>query len=949
MRHGCNIIAALLLCFMALAALADAAPKHLYKVAVDAEYAPYEFRDVDGKVKGMLPDMLRAIGKSAGVEFRFIPMNWPDAVKALEQGRVDILNMIRTPERLGKYEFSNPHTMITQALFRNKSETEIQGVHSIAGHIVALQRSDIANERLARRQNFDRRMVNSKSEGFLKLNAGEVDAYFTAEQPGLFFVQQHEMKHVELAAVSLWPQAFCFTARKGSRAVVVLLNKGLARLKHNGSYGRIVRQWSIRPEGWVAHHTTALIAAAAILLLATLGLWLWVFMLRRTVNMRTRDLVREHELLQLQSMQWEATFDAVGDGIILIDSDKSAILRSNRAFKQMQFAMVNMPCGQPCHEMLLGNEVLQDACLHCQARKLGRAVSSEVYEAAHNQWLSVSTFPLPNQLFGKQHCVVVIRDVSGQRASRMALEQNRSELLKAQEIARISSWAFEISPGDKNHKFQVETGHIFGFPDDFDYTYRACIKQVHADDRQLVRRSAKKVIRGEALQDSLQFRVIGIRDGVIRHVQMLGDSEFEEGRLVRVFGTAQDISDNIHLGEMNQAVVQAQADSKAKGDFLAVMSHELRTPLHGIIGLQDLLAQELTDIPVRQKKHLALAQHSAHILSSLIDDILNLSKIESGAMELNPCTFDLQQLLRNALLIFLAQVQQKGVELMLQLDAIPRYVFGDEGKIRQILLNLIGNAVKFTAEGSIQLDATYDCQHDDGRLIIEISDTGIGITRENMAILFDPFKQCDMRADCQGTGLGTTIARKFARMMKGDISVQSEAGVGSVFTINLPLKFYGDERISQELSMHAFVLPTDRCPSVSVSLNELHVLLAEDDAVARFLAMETLQSAGLRVDAVENGLIAWQRLQHGDYDVLLTDILMPGIDGIELTQKVRALEKEQGKERGMIIIGLSAYAMSHVENRAYDAGMNAFVSKPVEVTSITARLALLCEQPACGD
>jgi len=522
------------------------------------------------------------------------------------------------------------------------------------------------------------------------------------------------------------------------------------------------------------------------------------------------------------------------------------------------------------------------------------------------------------------------------------LSQNQSELLKAQEIARISSWAIQIDPNDGNYKFLVETGHIFGFPDHFIYTYKACIKQVHADDRQLIRRAAKKVLLGEQFQEQLKFRVTGICDGVTRHVHVMTDSEFDRDRLLRIFGTAQDISERIHLDELNRTVELAQAENKAKSDFLSVMSHELRTPLHGIIGLQNLLARDLPDIPVSQKENLSLARHSAQILSSLIDDILDLGKIESGAMVLNLGTFDLPQLLHNALLIFLATVRQKSVELLLQMDAIPRYVSGDERRIRQILLNLVGNAVKFTTKGCIQLHAAYDHRHDGGHLIIEISDTGMGITQENMDKLFEPFRQCDIHTDRQGTGLGTTIARKFARMMKGDINVQSVSGKGSVFTVSLPLAFHGSERISDEYSMNACVLSTDCLSTISVSSNTLHILLAEDDAISRFIVIKTLQAAGWHVDAVENGLIAWQRIQDGDYDVLLTDIRMPGMNGIELTQEVRAWEKEQHREKTMIIIGLSAHAMTHVAEQAYVAGMNAFVSKPVAIESITDQLTLLC-------
>ncbi len=290
MKSGYKIIAGILLFVLPLLVLAGETQKHLYKVVVDAGYAPYEFRDVDGRIKGLLPDMLRAIGKSTGTEFKFIVMNRQDAVTALNQGKVDLFNMIRTQQRINKYAFSNPFVIITQALFRNKRHAEIDGISKMGGNILALQRRDIAIKKLTDWDDFNRIIVGSEGEGFDKLNTGKVAAFFTAEKPGLYFIKEHDLKHVELAASGLWPQAFCFVARKNNTAIIQLLNGGLAALKRSGEYDEIIYKWQAKPENWIIRHYDKIVIIGIVLLAVMMTLWLWVVVLRRTVSKRTADL-----------------------------------------------------------------------------------------------------------------------------------------------------------------------------------------------------------------------------------------------------------------------------------------------------------------------------------------------------------------------------------------------------------------------------------------------------------------------------------------------------------------------------------------------------------------------------------------------------------------------------------------------------------------------------------
>jgi len=382
---------------------------------------------------------------------------------------------------------------------------------------------------------------------------------------------------------------------------------------------------------------------------------------------------------------------------------------------------------------------------------------------------------------------------------------------------------------------------------------------------------------------------------------------------------------------LQQSIEKAEQASHAKGEFLAMMSHDLRTPLHGIIGLQDMLRHELKGLSSIQQEHLDMAQYSARALSTLIDDILDLVKIESGDLSLKNTAFDLAPLLKQSLLTFMLTTKQKGIELELNIVDAPCQIYADEARIRQVLLNLIGNAVKFTEHGKIALHAGWS----GSKLCLEIHDTGIGISEADQQRLFEPFQQCSNSADRQGAGLGATIAMRFTKMMNGSISIQSEEGKGSIFRVQLAAEAVADERISSQQVISQPEPDANRAVD-HLNLSGLKLLLAEDDPIARFLALDSLQAAGLQVTAAENGLIAWKMLQADNFDLLLTDIRMPGIDGIELTRKVR--EMEQGTEKHMRIIGLSAHAMTHVAEEAYAAGMDDFIAKPIEPEELMRRL-----------
>lgn len=385
---------------------------------------------------------------------------------------------------------------------------------------------------------------------------------------------------------------------------------------------------------------------------------------------------------------------------------------------------------------------------------------------------------------------------------------------------------------------------------------------------------------------------------------------------------------------LHDAIQRAEAASRAKSEFLSIMSHELRTPIHGIIGLHQLIGDGADNLTEEQRENLMLAQQSAKSLRALVNDILDLGKIESGNLELNESDFDLLHLICEAMVPFRVTTMKKGLLLSLHIDSAPRRIHADEVRLRQVLLNLVGNAVKFTDSGEVSVHVTTK----DDQLLFTISDSGSGIDPEEMEQIFEPFVQGKQSRKLvqKGTGLGTSIAKKLVELMGGSISARSEPGYGSSFTFHIPCNPTAPDTILTHLDSTSGLFMTTKDlthTEQSDPASSLRILLAEDDPIARRIVVKQLGRAGIEVDIAESGNDAWQKLQDNTYDLLLTDVRMPGISGTELTRRVREREDQNGAPR-MAIVGLSAHALEEVARECLNAGMDQFMSKPVDPNTI---------------
>ncbi|MFT6909151.1 MAG: signal transduction histidine kinase/CheY-like chemotaxis protein [Oleiphilaceae bacterium] len=371
------------------------------------------------------------------------------------------------------------------------------------------------------------------------------------------------------------------------------------------------------------------------------------------------------------------------------------------------------------------------------------------------------------------------------------------------------------------------------------------------------------------------------------------------------------------------SVNRAESATQAKSKFLAKMSHEIRTPMNGILGVVQLLGK--TRLTQLQKNYLKIIDDSGALLLNIINDILDLSKIEAGKMTLEEISFNLEDLTQGVLSLYRAQANQKSVILSLEYDAnLNRFFIGDSIRLNQVLLNLINNAIKFTEQGTvtIQINSTTSTPTEVG-LEIKVKDSGIGIEPDVLETLFDSFKQADESTTRKfgGTGLGLAISKQIIELMNGSISAQSKPQIGSTFTVSLNLK-RDESNHKKELIVYD---NEDREATTEVKLIG-HILIVDDSDINRIIAQHMLEGFGLTVSNAENGQDALHQLQKNTFDLILMDCEMPIMDGYEATIAIRTIQSHKMRTP---IVALTADAFEENRKKCEEAGMDDFLSKPI--------------------
>jgi signal transduction histidine kinase/CheY-like chemotaxis protein len=464
-------------------------------------------------------------------------------------------------------------------------------------------------------------------------------------------------------------------------------------------------------------------------------------------------------------------------------------------------------------------------------------------------------------------------------------------------------------------------------------------KNVHPDDREQAEAVWRDYLRTGGVYRS-EFRLLH-DDGKMVWATSMSEIVSDERGPFKIIGALQNITTRkTHELGLKQALDEAEAANRAKSDFLATMSHEIRTPLNGVLGLAQAMARD--DLSDLQRERLEVISQSGETLLVLLNGLLDLSKIESGKLELEAGDIDLAATLQKCVAAFIPLAREKGVRLSAQIDPSAQGRFQtDATRISQIVYNLISNAVKFTDTGEVTLSARAD----DDRVELRVKDTGIGIAAEKQAKLFEKFFQADSSTTRRygGAGLGLAITEELVRAMGGSIRVESTTGQGSTFIVELSLQRLTPAEIAEA--------PQPRASAGPMSVEDerpLRVLAAEDNAVNQLVLKTLLEQAGVSVTVVGDGAQAVSAWTDGEWDLILMDVQMPVMDGLSATFKIRQAEAAE-RRRPTPIIALTANVMPGQIASYHAAGMNDVVAKPLDARLLFEAIEACLEAPAPED
>ena len=633
---------------------------------------------------------------------------------------------------------------------------------------------------------------------------------------------------------------------------------------------------------------------------------------------------RMERALEQAGQEWTLAMNSFDDALYLLDMERR-LVRANKVFYAIARTTPEQAVGRHIAEILhpRGEEV---PCPVCRAQE-ARRDAVIVMEADHpdnpaGRPIEATVKMVRDEAGEPTGILMSIHDLTHARETERRLRESEARLNIALEAANEAWWEWNTATGEAvfSPHYYTMLGYAVGA---FPGSYEAWRDRVHPDDVEEVEATIYRALEREGGDfRELEFRMLG-GDRRWRWVQASAKvvERDGEGRPLRLIGTHLDIDERKHAEEaLRRAMEGAESANRAKSEFLAVMSHEIRTPMNAILGMAELLDEAELDEEARG--YLQVQRRAGNALLDLINDILELSRMEAGRVEVHEVPFGLHEILESVRGLLGSWAERKGLALEYRLpEALRRQWLGDPARLRQILVNLVGNAVKFTPDGEVTVEVAA-VEGGGSGLRFTIADSGIGIAEEDQQRIFDAFTQVDSSNTRQygGGGLGLSITRRLVELLGGRLWLESELGRGSRFHFELPL------RPHEEAGEASSAVTEGMADGAADGLS---ILLAEDSPDNALLIRAYLKKGPHRLEVVGDGERAVAAVREGDFDLVLMDLQMPVMDGYEATAAIRAWEHSEEREP-IPIVALTAHALADDAEKSRAAGCDLHLTKPIK-------------------
>lgn len=916
-----------------------------------ASTPPYQWIDQKGKFRGIAADYLEIIQARLKVRMEIVPAaSWTASLEGMRRRESDISMLTApTPDRESFLAFTEPLLDLPPAIITRSDDQKIHTLSDLAGRHAVVARSYAIHERLAR-EHPEILLVPRDDElsAITAVALGNADAYVGDLASATDAIEKLGVRNLKVAGDLPYHFPYGIAVRNDWPAAVSILNKAIASISRD-EQAAISRRW-LAPAGEVSLRRVLLFALPMVIAAVILTLLI--------ANRRLgRALARQRETaaaLQASEERWSFALEGAGDGVWDWDVRTNVVFFSPQWKRMLGYEEHELPNQFEEWSKRVHPDDL-DATLDAVQRHLrGDAPYYQVeHRMAHRdgsyRWMLARGRVVERDADGNAARMVGTQaDITERRQVAEELRQHKEQLeetirARTSELQLARERLSEMTNRLPGAVYQLVRDHAgvmsftycsHGFAEMTGVSAEEAVRNpdavwasIHPNDlaelARLAEASAHTLTRYE------QDLRICAPDGRRWWIRAESDPHTQADGTILWNGAIMDITERKELEEkLAQAKAEAEAANRAKSAFLANMSHEIRTPMNAILGFSRLLLRDDTFTGVA-RQNLETVQRSGEHLLNLINDILEMSKIEAGRVELRESDFDLYAMLAELEQMFGLRAQERRLRFTIErAGGVPQFVHGDEAKLRQVFVNLIGNAVKFTERGGVSVQVAASESNGAGvRLDARVSDTGPGIAEHEVPRLFQQFEQMAAGHRAGGTGLGLAISREFVRLMGGDIHVTSQPGRGTTFRFDCRLR-------RSEAAAAKTGADERRILRVLGPPETLRILIADDNAENRDLLQQTLEGVGFETRAVADGLAAVSTFAAWRPRVVLMDLRMPGLDGAEAIRRIRQLQDGAA----VAIIAVSASVFEDDRQFVFQAGGDDFLGKPLQEALLFAKL-----------